>query len=155
MSQRAIHTHGDDLDGGGHWGGSGIGRALAPRLARDGVLTATCDLHRPALDETQAVVKEMARQAQVFTFVDEVTAEAVLTRLKDEVAEACERDSLDLLIGDAGVAGGSSVRSPREEWERTACALLDAGSANADRSKECLAGKLRPRASDTRPCRFA
>ena len=55
-------------------GGSGIGRALVLRLAKEGCHIATCDIRESGLEETRRLVATVAN-VQVTTFVADVADE--------------------------------------------------------------------------------
>lgn len=101
-------------------GGTGIGRALVTQLAAAGCSVATCDVAAGALAETQALAAEGATSgAVVTTHACDVSDEAQVAAFRDEVLAAHARDHLDLLVNNAGIAGGGSfLTSPRDEWER-------------------------------------
>ena len=102
-------------------GGSGIGRALVCRLAKEGCSVATCDLRETALDETRSLAVAAASQhVKVTTFVADVADEARLTEFRAETAERHSTDHVHMLFNNAGIGGGGSfVAAPRQEWERT------------------------------------
>jgi NAD(P)-dependent dehydrogenase (short-subunit alcohol dehydrogenase family) len=111
--------------------GSGIGRALALELVREGAHVALCDLAMERLVETKHACDNIVR-----SFADEPGASAARTRVTahacdvaDEAQviafrEAVERehatDHIHLLFNNAGITGGGSfVHEERERWERT------------------------------------
>jgi NAD(P)-dependent dehydrogenase (short-subunit alcohol dehydrogenase family) len=102
-------------------GGSGIGRELVRQLAAAGCSVATCDLNQDTVAVTAATAWAAAPPGVTVTgHTCDVSDEAQLLRFRDELLERHATDHVDLLVSNAGVAGGSSfVKDPREEWERT------------------------------------
>jgi NAD(P)-dependent dehydrogenase (short-subunit alcohol dehydrogenase family) len=80
--------------------GSGIGRALAQRLAAAGSALALADIDEKGLQETAASLG--AKTAKVTTHVLNVAEEAAVRHLAEEVVE--EHGRVTLLINNAGVA---------------------------------------------------
>jgi NAD(P)-dependent dehydrogenase (short-subunit alcohol dehydrogenase family) len=95
--------------------GSGLGRALALRFARDGWRVAIADLSESRMQESLALVQEaggsgLTQRCDVCS-VDDVNALA--DRVKREWGGA------DVLVNNAGIAtGGSVVESRYEDWQR-------------------------------------
>lgn len=102
-------------------GGSGMGRELVVQLAAAGASVATCDVNEATLDETAARARAAAPEGvTVSTHLCDVGAEGDVARFRDEVLAAHATDHVHLLFNNAGVGGGGSfVKAPREEWERT------------------------------------
>src|SRR4051794_28316957 len=76
-------------------GGRGIGRAIAGRLAREGVTVTLLGRNRATLD--QAVAQGDAHAAVVADVADEAAVAAA-------IAEAAKRQPIDILIANAGAA---------------------------------------------------
>src|ERR1700733_13446400 len=102
-------------------GGSGIGRELVRQLAAQGCSVAACDLNADTVGLTAATAWAAAPPGvQVTGHACDVSDEAQVLRFRDELLEQHASDHVDLVVSNAGVAGGSSfVKDPREEWERT------------------------------------
>jgi NAD(P)-dependent dehydrogenase (short-subunit alcohol dehydrogenase family) len=102
-------------------GGSGIGRELVRQLAEQGCSVATCDLNSDSLAVTVAMARTTARPGATVTgHVCDVSDEEQVQRLRDELLEQHAGDHVDLVVSNAGVAGGGSfVKDSRQEWERT------------------------------------
>jgi NAD(P)-dependent dehydrogenase (short-subunit alcohol dehydrogenase family) len=102
-------------------GGSGIGRELVRQLAAEGCSVAACDLNPDSVAVTAATAWAAAPPGvQVTSHVCDVSDEAQVLRVRDELLEQHASDHVDLVFSNAGVAGGSSfVKDSREEWERT------------------------------------
>jgi len=101
--------------------GTGIGRALARQLVREGCHMAICDIHETNLKETSALcLADNPHNAAVTSFVCDVTDEPRVMQFLDHVRHEHKTDHINLLINNAGINGGGSfVESTRDEWERT------------------------------------
>ena len=93
---------------------SGLGRALAVGLGREGWCVALADVNRPGCEETLRLVKQGGGDG----FVEEIDVrhieewQALRDRLK------ARWDHLDLLVNNAGVAGSGLVGEyPIENWQ--------------------------------------
>lgn len=94
--------------------GSGLGREIALRWARDGWRLALCDVNEPGLAETLKLVREAGGDG--FTMRCDVRDYSQLTA----VAQACEErfGGLDVLVNNAGVAaGGFFADLSLEDWD--------------------------------------
>jgi NAD(P)-dependent dehydrogenase (short-subunit alcohol dehydrogenase family) len=102
-------------------GGSGIGRELVRQLAEQGCSVATCDLNADTVEQTAAIAVDVAPPGTSVTgHVCDVSDEAAVLRLRDELLAAHAADHIDLLFNNAGIGGGGSfISEPREQWERT------------------------------------
>jgi NAD(P)-dependent dehydrogenase (short-subunit alcohol dehydrogenase family) len=102
-------------------GGSGIGRELVRQLAAQGCSVATCDLNPETVAVAAATAWAAAPSGVVVTgHACDVSDEAQVLRFRDELLEQHASDHVDLVVSNAGVAGGSSfVKDSRQEWERT------------------------------------
>jgi NAD(P)-dependent dehydrogenase (short-subunit alcohol dehydrogenase family) len=102
-------------------GGSGIGRELVRQLAAQGCSVATCDLNPDSVAVTAATTWAAAPPGTAVTgHVCDVSDEAQVLKFRDELLEQHATDHVDLVFGNAGVAGGASfVKDSRQEWERT------------------------------------
>jgi NAD(P)-dependent dehydrogenase (short-subunit alcohol dehydrogenase family) len=92
---------------------SGLGRALAVRLAADGWRIAVADIDRAGSEETLRLIESAGGAGQVEQL--DVTQleqwESLLQRLRSEWSD------IDLLVNNAGVAGCGSVGTfPIEDW---------------------------------------
>lgn len=100
--------------------GSGIGRALALQLAREGCDLALCDIFEASLEETVASCRLENSSVQISGRVCDVADERQVVEFARHVQTAHSTDHIELLINNAGISGGGSfVDSPRDEWERT------------------------------------
>jgi len=79
--------------------GSGIGRATAIRLAREGATVVGCDISQPGLDETLSEIRAAGFDAAVM--VADVTLQADVDRVVGEVLE--RHDRIDILGNIAGI----------------------------------------------------
>lgn len=102
-------------------GGSGMGRELVRQLAAQGCSVATCDLDGGTVTETAEMALAGGSDGVVVTgHVCDVADESQVFRFRDELLERHASGHLDLVFSNAGIGGGGSfVRDPREEWERT------------------------------------
>jgi NAD(P)-dependent dehydrogenase (short-subunit alcohol dehydrogenase family) len=93
---------------------SGLGRALALRLAREGWHIAICDINDAASEETLRLVKSAGGSGQVEHL--DVTDAAAWQRLREKLGR--EWPQIDLLANNAGVAGGGNMGEyPLEDWD--------------------------------------
>jgi NAD(P)-dependent dehydrogenase (short-subunit alcohol dehydrogenase family) len=100
-------------------GGTGIGRELVTQLAAAGCSVATCDVALDAMAETAELAAKEATGATVTTHACDVSDEAQVTAFRDEVVARHGRDHINVLVNNAGIAGGGSfLAGPRDEWER-------------------------------------
>jgi NAD(P)-dependent dehydrogenase (short-subunit alcohol dehydrogenase family) len=102
-------------------GGSGMGRELARQLAAAGCSVAACDWHADAVADTAATVRAYAPDGvRVTGHACDVSDEAQVLRFRDELLAEHAADHVDLVFSNAGIGGGGSfVKDPRQEWERT------------------------------------
>jgi NAD(P)-dependent dehydrogenase (short-subunit alcohol dehydrogenase family) len=102
-------------------GGSGIGRELVRQLAAAGCSVATCDVNPDTVAVTAATAWATAPPGVAVTgHACDVSDEEQVLRFRDELLEQHATDRVDLVVSNAGVAGGSSfVKDSRQEWERT------------------------------------
>ena len=94
--------------------GSGLGREIALRWAREGWRLALCDVNEQGLAETLKLVREAGGDG--FTLRCDVRDYSQLTA----VAQACEErfGGLDVLVNNAGVAaGGMFADLSLEDWD--------------------------------------
>ena len=101
-------------------GGTGIGRELVVQLAAAGCSVATCDVAAEALAETLKLASDGAPDGTlVTTHACDVSDEAQVVAFRDEALAAQGRDHVNLLVNNAGIAGGGSfLTGDRDEWER-------------------------------------
>jgi len=102
-------------------GASGMGRELVRQLAAEGCHIATCDLSVEELEETrQLALADAPAGTVVTTHRCDVSDEASLQALRDEVVDQHHTEHVNLLFNNAGIGGGGSmVTDARATWERT------------------------------------
>lgn len=94
--------------------GSGIGRALANRLARDGANLILADRDAGAVEKTAAVLTGMNLKAKAATL--DVTDRAAVKELVD--ATVAEHGMLDCIFNNAGIGVGGEARDfAYEDWK--------------------------------------
>src|SRR5688500_2236414 len=97
-------------------GGSGIGRAICERFAREGAQVAVADWHRDAANETVARIR--AEGGHSIATGGDVARPEDAERMVDESVAAFGQ--LDVLIANAGQAlVATAVETTPEQWERT------------------------------------
>ena len=102
-------------------GGTGMGRELARQLIAEGCDVAMCDVSAENMAETVALCEAEAPQGRIVTaHLCDVGDEAQVLGFRDEVMDQHNRDHINLLFNNAGIAGGGSfVKEDRDLWERT------------------------------------
>jgi len=102
-------------------GGTGMGRELARQLVAEGCNVAMCDVSAEAMAETRRLceVERLPQGLRVTTHVADVSIEDQLRRFRDEMSEQQSTDKIHLLFNNAGIGGGGSLFTNREQWERT------------------------------------
>jgi len=94
--------------------GSGIGRAIAERLARDGADVAVTDIDLEGANETAELVRSAGRKAHVAQL--NVASEEQMREVVDASVAALGR--LDIAVANAGIArGGTILDMPAKEWQ--------------------------------------
>lgn len=94
--------------------GSGIGRALAIRLAEEGCHLALWDVNKKGLDETVSLIGISANNVSSH-IVDVANQEDVYKNAKDVISE---HKHIDLLFNNAGVAAKNRLENmPYEDFE--------------------------------------
>ena len=102
-------------------GGSGMGRELVRQLAAQGCSVAACDWHPDTMAQTVALARADAGSGVLVTgHACDVSDEAQVLRVRDELLGQHARGHVDLVFANAGIGGaGSFVKDSRAEWERT------------------------------------
>jgi NAD(P)-dependent dehydrogenase (short-subunit alcohol dehydrogenase family) len=102
-------------------GGTGMGRELVVQLASEGCSVATCDLTIDAMTDTVARAdKDAPSGTSVTAHACDVSDQQQVERFRDEVVSRHDRDHINLLFNNAGIAGGGSfITDDRAQWERT------------------------------------
>jgi NAD(P)-dependent dehydrogenase (short-subunit alcohol dehydrogenase family) len=101
--------------------GSGMGRELALQLVSTGCHVAICDVFGDTLEQAASACRAAAPAGtRVSAHLCNVAAEPEVLALRDAVQREHATQHIDLLFNNAGIGGGGSfVKEPREEWERT------------------------------------
>src|SRR6202050_1882318 len=100
-------------------GASGSGRELFRQRAAQGCSVATCDLNADTVAVTAATAWAAAPPGvQVTSHVCDVSDEAQVLRFRDELLEQHASEHVDLVVSNAGGAGGGRfVGGTRAERE--------------------------------------
>ncbi|MCF8566825.1 SDR family oxidoreductase [Alicyclobacillus tolerans] len=96
--------------------GSGIGRAIATRFAKEGALVLVCDLNLAAAEEVvQQITSEGGHaQARQVDVSDEILVKALFQSLRED------NIALDTLVNNAGMGiAAKCVETSMEDWSRT------------------------------------
>ena len=94
-------------------GGSGIGRAIALTLSREGARVVVCGRGREALDETVELVRSAEGSAESLT--SDVTSPDEVADLFSRVGR--DREKIDILVNNAGLGGANPIGdSSDEHW---------------------------------------
>src|SRR5438874_2549402 len=97
-------------------GGSGIGRAICERFAREGARVAVADWHRDAAEET--VARIAAEGGRALATSGDVAVPDDAERMVAETVTGLGQ--LDVLIANAGQAlVATAVETTPEQWART------------------------------------
>ena len=95
--------------------GSGIGRAAAIELARDGAHVALVDINREALDETTDIVRQLDRRA--VSIQADLRSVAEIDRMVGEAVGAL--GGVDILVNSAGVTWlRDFLDITEDDWDR-------------------------------------
>ncbi len=98
--------------------GSGIGRAIARRLAVEGVSLVISDIAEAGLRETAALIAEA--QGQTVSVVGDVVERSDAERMVQAAVDTWGH--LDIVVNNAGITGSRQATlahsTPDEEWER-------------------------------------
>lgn len=98
-------------------GGSGIGAALAERIAAGGAaVVVVADLHAEHAAEVAAHVATTAAGAQVHPAAVDVADEAAVVALIEQVQR--EHGTIDLFCANAGIGSAMGLDAPDEVWRR-------------------------------------
>lgn len=102
-------------------GGNGIGRALVQQLSAAGCHVATCDLDMNALEETRSVsLADAPDDTRISLHLCDVSDEPAVDAFAREALAAQDTDHFNLLINNAGIAGGGSfISDDRARWDKT------------------------------------
>ena len=93
--------------------GSGLGRAMALELAKQGGRILVADVNMKAAEETVALVRKADGEAE--SIACDVTNPADLMHAANEIQRLW--DGIDILVNNAGVAAGGMVGEiPLEDW---------------------------------------
>jgi 3-hydroxybutyrate dehydrogenase len=101
---------------------SGIGKAIAERLSREGAAVAIADINLAAADEVAAGIN--ATGAKAIGVAVDVSSEAAVNAATDEVAEAL--GSVDILVSNAGIQIVNSIENYSfSDWKKMLAIHLD------------------------------
>jgi NAD(P)-dependent dehydrogenase (short-subunit alcohol dehydrogenase family) len=92
--------------------GSGIGRATAERLAREGARLVLCDVNESALADVKGALGASCAHASRVDVSDREQMRAFAERVHEELG------TLDVLVNNAGVGlSGGMLETPLDDWE--------------------------------------
>jgi meso-butanediol dehydrogenase / (S,S)-butanediol dehydrogenase / diacetyl reductase len=95
-------------------GGAGIGRAIALRLARDGVDVAVADINQAAAEAVSEEIRQLGRRS--IAIVADVSKPDQAHRMVAEAVDALGR--LDIMVANAGVVRGMPLQDVTEAvWD--------------------------------------
>jgi len=96
--------------------GSGIGKAIALALSRNGALLAVADINQKGVEDTVAEIKESGGQAIAFKV--DVSKSSEVDSMTQEVIKHFGR--LDCAVNNAGIEGSlaSTTDCTEENWDR-------------------------------------
>ena len=95
--------------------GSGIGKAIALGLAREGVDIAVNDVNQGNAENTASEIREMGNRAMAV--MANVADEAEVRKMVDQIV--AEWGGIDILVNNAGVTNHLLIEdTEKEEWER-------------------------------------
>jgi len=102
-------------------GGTGMGRELVRQLSAEGCHVAMCDVFEETMHESKQLAEAGAPAGtRITTFVADVSEEPQLVAFSEAVARDHDTGHINLLFNNAGIGGGGSfVRDPRDEWDKT------------------------------------
>ncbi len=122
--------------------GSGLGEAMARRLAQEGALVVASDIDFAAVQGVVASIVDSGGHAEAEH--QDVTDEARWTALVDAVL--ARHGHLDVLVNNAGIAlTGSAEDTTLADWQRTQRVNLDAvflGTREAIRAMKARGGSI-------------
>ena len=100
---------------------SGIGLAIAERLAAEGARLVLCDVHQERLAEARQRIGDACLMAEVV----DVSSSAAVLALADKVH--AELGAVDILVNNAGIAHvGGICQTTLEDWDRVLAATASA-----------------------------
>lgn len=98
----------------------GIGTACAIAFAQEGAAgVALLDINASGLEDTKAEISKIRKDCQILTYALNITDEAEVTRVVNEVASKFGR--LDYVVNAAGIAikhAGGTAFAKTEDWNR-------------------------------------
>jgi NAD(P)-dependent dehydrogenase (short-subunit alcohol dehydrogenase family) len=109
-------------------GGSGIGRSIALKLAREGCDIALIDIDEPAANRVAGEIRALGRQAAAASG-DVASAESVRAAVANLAGAP-----FDILVNNAGIARlGALLTMPEKDWRETFAVNVD-GTFNVSRA---------------------
>lgn len=96
-------------------GGSGIGRGIAMRFAREGADVVVADVDKGGADEVKEGIEEIGREA--FSIETDVSDADSVDKLADRTIDKFGK--IDILVNNAGVFVQKPIRNMEEEdWDK-------------------------------------
>ncbi|MFL6351843.1 MAG: SDR family oxidoreductase [Bryobacteraceae bacterium] len=101
----------------------GIGKAIASRLLKDGMVVAIADIDEAAAHKAAG---ELAELGESFPIAVDITDAASVRATVDSILNRYSR--IDVLVNNAGIGGKAApvVEYPEQEWRRVLAVNLDA-----------------------------
>src|SRR3712207_2799372 len=115
--------------------GSGLGRAAALQVAKEGAKLSLVDLNEETLEETKRLVSEAVPDAEVLLVTADVSDEAAVKRYVDRTVDAYGR--IDGFFNNAGIEGRQNLTEDYGSDEFLKVVSINLRSEERRVGKEC------------------